>query len=463
MTRKVEKPLACVILAAGQGTRMKSETPKVLHNLCGKPMIKHIVETAKELDPAHIYLVVGYKEELVRQHFGDSVRYVTQREQLGTGHAVLQAGNELSGHTGDVLVLYGDVPLITEQTLRSLVEKHRKTRAATTLVTTRVSDPHGFGRIVRNRSGRITRIVEEKDATSAQRRIREINPGIYCFESSSLMNTLKKVDTSNEQQEYYLTDVIRILVKQGRKVETVTTSDEVEIMQVNTRKQLAQINRIMHDRVLDNLMDNGVTIVDPATTFVSETVRVGRDVILYPFTYIEGYTRIGEGTILGPQTYITDSEIGRNVVIVMSYLSSCVVRDNSRIGPYSHLRPETFIGEHVHIGNFVEVKKSLIEDNSKANHLSYIGDATVGRDVNIGAGTITANYDGVRKHQTIIEDGASIGSGTVLIAPVRVGRKAVTGAGAVVSKRQDIPPHTVVVGVPARELKPKNKGAEATR
>jgi len=463
MKTRAEKPLVCVILAAGQGTRMKSETPKVLHNLCGRPMIEHIVQTVEKLNPAHIYLVVGYKEELIRRHFGQSVRFVTQSEQLGTGHAVLQARNDLSGYEGDVLVLYGDVPLVGEQTLRKLVDKHRKSRATATLVTTKVSDSYGFGRIIRNRSGKISRIVEEKDATPAQRRIREINPGIYCFKSPVLMDTLQKVDTSNEQQEYYLTDVVEILVKQRRKVETITTSDEVEIMQVNTRKQLAQVNRIMHDCVLDTLMDEGVTILDPSTTFVSETVRIARDVTLYPFTYIEGYTRIGEGTVIGPQTYITESEIGRNVVVVMSYLSSCVVRDNSRIGPYSHLRPEVFIGENVHIGNFVEVKKSIIEDNSKANHLSYIGDAQVGKGVNIGAGTITANYDGVRKNQTIIEDGASIGSGTVLIAPVRVGKKAVTGAGAIVSKHRDIPPHAVFVGVPARELKSDREKTQSPR
>jgi bifunctional UDP-N-acetylglucosamine pyrophosphorylase/glucosamine-1-phosphate N-acetyltransferase len=389
----------------------------------------------------------------VRQFFGDGVRYVTQGEQLGTGHAVLQAREELSGYEGDVLVLYGDVPLIKEETLRALLEKHRKTRAAATLVTTRVSDPTGFGRIVRNRSGKIAKIVEEKDVTPAQRRIQKINPGIYCFKSSSLMDALAKVGRANKQQEYYLTDVIGILAKRRRKVETITTDDEIEIMQINTRRQLARLNRIMHERVLERLMDEGVTIIDPPTTFVSETVRVERDVIIYPFTYIEGYTRIGAGSVIGPQTYITDSEIGPNVVIVMSYLSSCVVRDNSRIGPYSHLRPEALIGENVHIGNFVEVKKSLIDDDSKANHLSYIGDAKIGRGVNIGAGTIIANYDGVRKSETIIEDGASIGSGTVLVAPVRVGKKAVTGAGAIVPKRHDIPPHAVFVGVPAREMK----------
>ncbi len=453
MAKKEERPFVCVILAAGQGTRMKSETPKVLHKLCGRPMVDYIVRTVRKLEPEQIYLVVGFEEKLVRQFFGDGVRYVTQSEQLGTGHAVLQAHRELSGYEGDVLVLYGDVPLVKEETLRALLEKHRKARASATLVTTRVSDPTGFGRIVRNRSGKIAKIVEEKDVTPAQRRIRKINPGIYCFRASSLLEALAKVGRANKQQEYYLTDVIEILAKRRRKVETITTDDEIEIMQINTRRQLARLNRIMHQRVLDRLMDEGVTIIDPQTTFVSETVRVGRDVIIYPFTYIEGYTRIGEGSVIGPQTYITDSEIGPGVVIVMSYLSSCVVRDNSRIGPYSHLRPEALIGENVHIGNFVEVKKSLIDDDSKANHLTYIGDAKIGRGVNIGAGTITANYDGVRKSETVIEDGASIGSGTVLIAPVRVGKRAVTGAGAIVPKRHDIPAYAVFVGMPAREIK----------
>jgi bifunctional UDP-N-acetylglucosamine pyrophosphorylase/glucosamine-1-phosphate N-acetyltransferase len=439
---------------------MKSETPKVLHQLCGMPMIDHVVQTAQELKPSRIHLVVGFKETLVRDHLGDSVSYVTQDEQLGTGHAVMQAEHVLSAHKGDVIVLYGDVPLISSGTLQMLLEKHRKSRASATFVTTRVTDPHGFGRIVRDRARATTRIVEEKDATPAQKRIREINAGIYCFRCSALINALKKVSRANEQQEYYLTDVIGILSKQGRKVKTLEIDGEIEILQVNNRGQLATVNRIMHDRVTQNLMKEGVTIIDPATTFISKTVRIERDVIVYPFTYIEGHTRIATGTVIGPQSYITDSDIGRNVVIVMSYLSSCVVQDDSRIGPYSHLRPEAFIGENVHIGNFVEVKKSLIQDGSKANHLSYIGDAKIGKDVNIGAGTITANYDGVRKHETVIEDGASIGSGTVLIAPVRVGKGASTGAGAIVPRRRDIPPETVFVGVPARRLGAEGKTKE---
>ena len=459
MTKKEEKSFVCVILAAGQGTRMKSDTPKVLHKLCGRPMVDYVVRTARKLNPARIYLIVGFREELVRQFFGESIHYISQKEQLGTGHAVVQAREELLGYEGDVIVLYGDVPLVTEQTLQSLLDKHRETGADATLVTTQVPDATGFGRIVRNRSGKIAEIIEEKDAKSKQKRIREVNPGIYCFKAPSLLKALTKLGTSNKQQEYYLTDVIGIMVAKRRKVETLSTSDEVEIMQVNTRKHLAQVNRIMHDRVVDRLMDEGVTVIDPRTTFVSETVKVERDVVLYPFTYIEGYTRIGSGTVIGPQSYITDSEIGRDCVIVMSYLSSCIVRDHSRIGPYAHLRPETIIGENVHIGNFVEVKKSMVDNDSKANHLSYIGDAKVGKGVNIGAGTITANYDGVRKSETIIEDNASIGSGTVLIAPVRVGKKAVTGAGTVVPKNHDIPPYAVYVGMPARELKPGEKKA----
>lgn len=457
MAKEAKKSVVYLILAAGQGTRMKSETPKVLHHICGMPMIDYVVQTAKKLNPERIYLVVGFKEKLIRKHLGNSILYITQSEQLGTGHAVMQAGSELSDYKGDVVVLYGDVPLVSEETLQILLEKHRKSRASATFVTTKVSDPYGFGRIVRNRTRKTIRIVEEKDATPAQKRINEINPGIYCFKSRALMNALKKVGNDNEQQEYYLTDVIDILVREGRKVETVTTSDEIEIMQINDRKQLALLNRIMHDRVNGRLMSEGITIIDPATTFVSTTVRIEGDVILYPFTYIEGYTRIGSGTVIGPQSYITDSDIGCNVVIVMSYLSSCVVQDGSRIGPYSHLRPEAIIGENVHIGNFVEVKKSIIQDGSRANHLTYIGDAKIGKNVNIGAGTITANYDGVRKSETVIEDGASIGSGTVLIAPVRVGKRSTTGAGTVVPRNRDLPPDTVFVGVPARELKTEKK------
>jgi bifunctional UDP-N-acetylglucosamine pyrophosphorylase/glucosamine-1-phosphate N-acetyltransferase len=440
---------------------MKSETPKALHHLCGMPMIDYVVQTARNLAPEKICLIVGFKKSLVRKHLGDSVEYITQAKQLGTGHAVMQARDALSGYKGDVLVLYGDVPLVSEQTLEALLERHRKTRASATIVTTKVGDPHGFGRIIRNRSRKITKIVEEKDATPAQRRKREINAGIYCFKAPALIGALKKVGASNKQREYYLTDAIEILIKQGRKVETITTSDEIEIMQVNDRKQQAAMNKIMRDRVLDRLMENGVTVIDPASTFVSGAVEIESDVTLYPFTYIEGKTRIGKGTLVGPQTYIANCEIEEGVVIVMSYLSSCVVRAKSRIGPYSHLRPKTLIGENVHIGNFVEVKKSTLDDGAKANHLSYIGDAKIGKGVNIGAGTITANYDGVRKHETVIEDGASIGSGTVLIAPVRVGRKAVTGAGAIVPSHRDIPPHAVFVGIPAEELKPKQEAKDS--
>jgi bifunctional UDP-N-acetylglucosamine pyrophosphorylase/glucosamine-1-phosphate N-acetyltransferase len=457
MAQKGKKPFVCLILAAGQGTRMKSKTPKVLHRLCGMPMIDHVVRTAQKLGPEKMYLVVGFKKELLRSHLGDAAEYITQSEQLGTGHAVMQAEDVLSDYKGDVIVLYGDVPLLREDTLRALLKKHWTSRSAATIVTTNVTNPFGFGRIIRDRSRKIRRIVEEKDATPAQKRKREINPGIYCFKSAALLKALKKLDTANEQQEYYLTDVIEILLKQRKKVETVTTEDEIEIMQVNDRTQLATINRIMHDRVLDRLMTNGVTILDPPNTYVSESVEVERDVTIYPFTYIEGSTRIGEGTVIGPQTYIAECEIEENVVITMSYLSECIVRANSRIGPFAHLRPEALIGENVHIGNFVEVKKSIIEDGSKANHLSYIGDSKIGKGVNIGAGTITANYDGRDKHETVIEDGASIGSGTVLIAPVKVGRNAKTGAGAVVPSRRNIPAHAVFVGVPAQEIKPKEK------
>jgi len=457
MVGKEKKPFVCLILAAGQGTRMKSKVPKVLHGLCGMPMIDHVIQTAKRLIPEKTYLVVGFRKDLVRDHLGDTVEYITQNERLGTGHAVMQAEEVLSGYKGDVLILYGDVPLLKEQTLQALLEKHWKSRAAATIVTTRVGNPFGFGRIIRDRSRKIRKIVEEKDATAAQKRKREINPGIYCFKSPALLKALKKLDTANEQQEYYLTDVIEILLKQGRKVETITTDDEVEIMQVNDRMQQAVVNKIMHGRVLNRLMEDGVTIIDPENTYVSGSVKIERDVTIYPFTYIEGSTRIGEGTVIGPQTYIADSEIEENVVVTMSYLSECIVRANSRIGPYSHLRPKALIGENVHIGNFVEVKKSIIEDGSKANHLSYIGDSKIGKGVNIGAGTITANYDGKEKHETVIEDGASIGSGTVLIAPVSVGRMAKTGAGAIVPSRRDIPAHAVFVGVPAQEIKPKEK------
>ena len=453
--KKKDHSLVCLILAAGQGTRMKSAIPKVMHPLCGMPMIDHLVTTARRLDPEKIYVIVGFEKATVREHLGDAAEFISQNEQLGTGHAVMQAEEALSDYKGDALVLYGDVPLLSEETLRAIHDKHRKSRASATLLTALAADPTGLGRIIRDRSRKIRKIVEETDTTAAQKRIREINAGIYCFKAPALLRALRKLDTANEQSEYYLTDVIEILIKEGRKVETVSAADETEIMSVNDRAQLAAVNRIMHDRVLARLMADGVTIIDPANTYVSGSVRIERDVTIYPFTYIEGRTRIGERSTIGPQSYIADCEIENDVVVVMSYLSSAIVQAGSHIGPFSHLRPEALIGENVRVGNFVEIKKSIIEDGSAVSHLSYIGDAKIGKGVNIGAGTITANYDGVNKNETIIEDGASIGSGTVLVAPVRVGRKAKTGAGAIVPSRRDIPPNSVFVGVPATEIKPK--------
>jgi len=431
-------PLHIVILAAGKGTRMKSRIPKVLHRAGGKALIDHLLATVARFRPATTTLVIGHQTEDLRAHFaGRDVVFAIQEPQLGTGHALLQAESALKGKTGCVLLLSGDVPLIRPETLGALVEHHLKQAAAATVLTAVFEQPDGYGRIVR-KDGAISAIVEHKDASAEERGIREINSGIYAFDLPPLFDALRQVGSTNAQGEYYLPDLVRVFRQMGRRVETVVLADSVEILGVNSRKELADVAAVLRDRKNADLMARGVTILDPASAWIQPDVEIGADTVIYPNIYLEGTTKVGSGCEIHSGVRIVDSVIADDVV-VSNY---CVIRQSvvdrgAQIGPFAQLRPDSRVGESAHVGNFVELKKTTMGKGAKANHLAYLGDATIGEKVNIGAGTITCNYDGVNKHPTIIEDGAFIGSDSQLIAPVRIGRGAYVAAGSSIT--EDVP------------------------
>jgi bifunctional UDP-N-acetylglucosamine pyrophosphorylase/glucosamine-1-phosphate N-acetyltransferase len=420
-----------VVLAAGKGTRMKSEYPKVLHRAAGLPLIEHVLRAAGALEPATTVVVVGHMagrvEDALRKRPG--LRFAVQEPQLGTGHALLQAEPHLAGQTGTVVLLSGDVPLLRPATLRALGEAHASRGAAATVLTARVDRPQGYGRIVRH-EGHIAAIVEDRDATPAERGIDEINSGIYAFALEPLFAALKSIGAANAQGEYYLPDLVKIYRQRGLGVETVSLADSREILGVNSRKELADVTAILKTTRNDELMASGVTLVDPATAWIGPDVTVGADTTIHPNVYLEGRSQIGSGCEIHAGVRIIDSTIDDGVV-VNNYcvISESHVRAGARVGPFAHIRPLSDVGEGAHVGNFTELKKTTLGKGSKANHLSYLGDATIGEKVNIGAGTITCNYDGVHKHQTVIEDGAFIGSDSQLVAPVRVGKGAYVAAG----------------------------------
>jgi bifunctional UDP-N-acetylglucosamine pyrophosphorylase/glucosamine-1-phosphate N-acetyltransferase len=435
-----------VVLAAGRGTRMKSALPKVLHRAADLPLIEHVFRAAGVLSPRTTTVIVGHQAGTVEQATGKrlGVRFATQEPQLGTAHALLQAEPMLTGQTGTVVLLSGDVPLLRPDTLQALVRTHVGRRAAATVLTAVMDDPHGYGRIVRDGDGRMTAIVEHKDATPEQRRIAEINSGIYAFDLGPLFGALKEIGLSNAQAEYYLPDLITIYRSRGLIVETVVADDPKEILGVNSRKELADVTAILRTARNEALMESGVTLVDPATTFIGPDVTVGADTTIHPGVYLEGRTAIGAGCVIHSGVRIVDSRIDDGVVIN----NFCVIVEShvsrgAKVGPFAHIRPQSDVGEDAHVGNFVELKKTTLGAGSKANHLSYLGDATIGTKVNVGAGTITCNYDGVAKHPTVIEDGAFIGSDTQLIAPVRVGKGAYVAAGSSIT--DDVPPGSLAI------------------
>jgi len=436
--------IVAVILAAGKGTRMKSKLPKVLHRVGGKQMLRHVVDAAHTVGASRTVVVVGYEGEQVRIEMGPGLEYAIQSEQLGTGHAVMQAQKLLRDYSGTVLVLCGDTPLLTDGTLNKLCDEHRSTAAAATVLTACPVDPSGYGRIIRNAGGGVTGIVEQKDASPEQLAIGEINTGIYCFEAGPLFAALAGLTCSNAQQEYYLTDVLAILAGNGQKVGAVQTGDFLETLGINSRVQLSEAETILWRRKLLELMEGGVTVMDPASTFVDAGVIIGRDTVLYPFTWLEGNTVIGESCSIGPNTRIADSAIGDDVAIHFSFAHECRIADGVTVGPYVHLRPDSELAAGVRVGNFVEIKNSQVGRGSKVPHLSYIGDTDMGSGVNIGSGTITVNYDGKNKHRTVIGNDAFIGCNTNLVAPVTVGEGAYIAAGSTITK--NVPPKALGVG-----------------
>jgi len=433
--------VTAVILAAGEGKRMRSRQPKVLHPLCGRPLIAYPLRLARALAD-RIVLVIGPNAEDVVALAGPDVRPVVQRERLGSGHAVQQARPECG--EGTILVLPGDMPLLSVETIERLVDHHRKSRAAATVLTAVVGEPQGYGRVLRQ-GGRVKRIVEDRDATDAEKKIAEINTSVYCFAAARLWQALAKVRPDNDQGEYYLTDVIGILARAGARVDAVVTPDPGEATGVNDRKQLAAVAAVQRRRILDRLMEAGVTILDPANTYIEDTVTIGPDTTIYPQVVIEGQSDIGSECVIGVGCHVSASRIAERVTL----LPYCVVRESAveeaaTLGPFCHLRPLSHVGPKAKVGNFVELKKSTIGRGSKVPHLSYVGDATVGEGVNVGAGTITCNYDGVAKHETKIGARAFIGTNSSLVAPVTVGEGAYIGAGSTITK--DVPPGALAVG-----------------
>ena len=467
-------PLDVLILAAGLGTRMHSRTAKVLHQLGGRPLVAHVCHTAaalvKEGRPLHI--VVGHQAEEVKAAVtaelgANGANFVLQTEQRGTGDAVMAARDALAEANSTLLVLSGDVPLINHETLGALIHQHRTHRgrgAACTLLTVKLEDPTGYGRIVRDADGRFERIVEQKDATPEERQIKEINAGIYCFETRVLFPALARVQPANAQGEYYLTDAPGILRADGEDVSIFTHTDAREVSGINTRVELAEFERLLRLRTLRRLMlDSGVTIIDPSHTYISPEAQIGHDTIIYPGVNIEGRTQVGAGCEIRSGVRISNSRIGSGVHVKdHSVIVDSEVADNCSVGPFAHLRMNAQLEEQSTVGNFVEVKKSRLGRRAKAMHLTYLGDATVGDRTNIGAGTITCNYDGTHKHPTVIEQDVKIGSDTMLVAPVKVGARSVTGAGSVVTR--DVPPDTLVAGVPAapkKDLRAASPAADA--
>ena len=434
-----------VVLAAGKGTRMKSAMPKVLHRVAGVPILQYVLAAAETLSPRSITVVVGHDAERVKASVAGhpTPTFVVQDPQLGTAHALLTAEPALAGATGTLVLLYGDVPLLSPATLKRLVDRHQAAAAAATLVTAILDDPTGYGRIVRV-GDEIARIVEEKDATAAERQIREINSGIYAFELRGLFEGVRAIAAENAQREYYLTDLIAVFRERRLHVDSTTVTNPDEIRGINSRSELAALSRTAREQKAAALMAAGVTIEDPATAYIDADVTVGADTIIRPNVSLEGRTTIGSGCEIHSGARIVDSEIGDRVVVLNHCLiTRSRVASDASVGPFAHLRNEADVGSGAHIGNFVELKKTAFGAGSKAGHLAYLGDATIGARVNIGAGTITCNYDGEKKNQTVIEDGAFIGSDTQLVAPVTVGRGAYVGSGATI--RENVPADSLAV------------------
>lgn len=440
-----------VVLAAGQGTRMKSGLYKVLHPVCGKPMVEHVIDHIQGLGADRIVTVVGHGAEAVEETLGQKSEYVLQQEQLGTAHAVQQAEALIGSLEGTTLVVCGDTPLIRSETMEALIAHHLTTGAKATILTAHADDPTGYGRIIRGEDGQVLRNVEQKDATEEEKKVTEINTGTYCFDNKALFETLKKVKNDNAQGEYYLPDVVGILQSEHARVSAFVTDDFSETLGVNDRVVLAEAESVMRRRIAEKHMRNGVTIINPDNTYISAAAEIGRDTLLQPGTMIEGLTVIGENCTIGPNSQIVNSEIGDGTSVHSSVVLASKIGADTTIGPFAHIRPESALGDKVRIGNFVEVKKSTIGDGSKASHLSYIGDAEVGSGVNFGCGTIVVNYDGKHKHVTTVDDDAFIGCNSNLIAPVKIGKGAYVAAGSTIS--ENVPESSLAIARARQENK----------
>ncbi|WCK54627.1 bifunctional UDP-N-acetylglucosamine diphosphorylase/glucosamine-1-phosphate N-acetyltransferase GlmU [Aneurinibacillus sp. Ricciae_BoGa-3] len=430
-----------IVLAAGQGTRMKSKLYKVLHPVCGKPMVQHVVDNLVELQADEIVVIVGHGADKVKQQLGDQIEYAMQEQQLGTAHAVMQADSILGEKRGTTLVVSGDEPLISSDTLAALIRTHEQSHAAATILTRVMEDPTGYGRVIRADNGEVARIVEQKDATEDERKVREINTGTYCFDNEKLFAALKLVGNDNAQGEYYLPDVVEILGRQGERIEGFIT-EEITVG-VNDRVALAKAEALMRERILTRHMRQGVTIIDPSSTYIETEVEIGRDTVLYPGTIIGSGTVIGEDCVIGPHTQLMNCRVGNGVEIKQSVLMNSQIDDEATVGPFAYIRPNSHIGESVKIGDFVEIKNTSLGKGSKVSHLTYLGDAEVGSGVNVGCGTVTVNYDGVNKHKTIIKDNSFIGCNANLVAPVTVGEGAYIAAGSTITR--DVPDEALAI------------------
>lgn len=435
--------LTTIILAAGKGTRMKSKLPKVLHRVGGKSMLQHVIDAAAEAGAKRHIVVTGFGGERVREAVGDQAEIVKQTEQLGTGHAVLQTKDLLKDETGTVMVLCGDTPLLTGSLLKKLFEEHEKSGAKATVLTAIMPDATGYGRIIRAEDGSVAKIVEHKDATEAERQVREVNSGIYCFDCQAMFAALAQVTNDNAQGEYYLPDVLEILKKAGEKIWAVAADDYEETLGINSRLQLSGAEQILRRRKNEELMAEGVSIMDPSSTFIDADVKIGRDTVIYPFTWIEGSTVIGEDCEIGPSVRFQNMQIGNGVTAQFTYAHDAQVDDGVILGQFTHIRPNTHLKEHVKIGNFVEVKNSVVGEGTKLPHLSYIGDCDMGSGVNMGCGTITVNYDGKTKFRTKVGNNAFVGCNSNLVAPVTVEDGAYIGAGSTIT--DTVPKDTLAI------------------
>ena len=425
--------LAVVILAAGQGTRMKSDLPKMLHEAAGRPLLGHVIKRAQELGPERIIVITGHGADAIETHFKDAgLTFSRQLEQLGTAHAFLCAAQALTGHTGEVMVLYGDTPLVRHSTLKAALEAHRKAHAGMTVITGVLPDATGYGRIVRDAGGEVVRIVEQKAASEAEQKLTEWNSGMYIFDSSAV-ELARTIGNENAAHEYYLTDILELYRARGERV-VAFKADSSELEGCNDRRQLAAADRTLRLRTCEALMTSGVTLRDPATTFVDDTVQIEPDVILEPGVMLRGQTFVGRGSVIGAYSVIADCQLAENVVIKPhSVLEGASLARGAQVGPFARIRAGSKLGEYVHVGNFVEIKNSTLHEGAKAGHLAYIGDADIGREVNFSAGAITANYDGVHKHRTVIHDGAFIGTNVTLVAPVTIHQGAFVAAGSTIT------------------------------